>query len=118
LHNHPDRGHTSRLSAYLHFGQISHLAVTRVVIDGRAGDAPCEAPKGKAVIGRGLAVTNEPLQSLLDELVTQRELAINFCLREPVYDTWEGLPDWGQRTLLEHLGDARPAIYSPADMES
>lgn len=115
--NLPDRDHTSRLSAYLHFGQISPLAVTRAVIAARAGDAAWEAPKGKAVIGNGHAVTDEPLQTFLDEVVTQRELAINFCLREPAYDAWEGLPDWGQRTLLEHLGDLRPAIYSPSDLE-
>jgi len=114
----PDDGQTSRLSAYLHFGQISPLAVTRAVIAARVGDGAWEAPKGKAIIGEGHAVVDEPLQTFLDELVTQRELAINFCLREPAYDAWEGLPEWGQRTLLGHIADPRPASYSPAQLEA
>lgn len=113
-----DQGQTSRLSAYLHFGQISPLAVVRAAIEARVDDAAWEAPKGKAQIGQGHAVVDDPLQSFLDEVVTQRELGINFCLREPAYDTWEGLPEWGQRTLLEHLEDPRPAIYSLEQLES
>jgi deoxyribodipyrimidine photo-lyase len=118
VRNQPDSGQTSRLSAYLHFGQISPLAVARAAIEARAGDGVWEAPKGKATIGEGHAVVDEPLQTFLDEAVTQRELAINYCLREPAYDAWEGLPDWGQRTLLEHLEDPRPAIYTPEHLEA
>lgn len=118
LRNHPDRAESSRLSAHLHFGQISPLGVTRAVISARVKDAAWDAPKGKATVGDGHAVTDEPLQSFLDEVVTQRELSINFCLREPAYDAWEGLPDWGRRTLLEHLDDPRPAMYTPAQLEA
>jgi deoxyribodipyrimidine photo-lyase len=114
----PQEGQTSRLSAYLHFGQISPLAVARAAIEARAGDSAWESPKGKATIGQGPAIVDEPLQAFLDELVTQRELAINFCLREPAYDAWEGFPDWGQRTLLEHLEDPRPVIYTPEQLEA
>jgi deoxyribodipyrimidine photo-lyase len=114
----PLTGHTSRLSAYLHFGQISPLAVARAIIGARAGDGAWEAPKGKATVGEGHIVVDQPLQTFLDEVVTQRELAINFCLREPAYDAWEGLPDWGQRTLVEHLGDPRPATYSLENLEA
>lgn len=118
LRDQPGSGQTSRLSAYLHFGQISPLAVARAAIAARVDDAAWEAPKGKATIGEGHSVIDEPLQTFLDELVTQRELAINFCLREPAYDAWEGIPDWGQRTLLEHVDDDRPALYSAMQLEA
>jgi deoxyribodipyrimidine photo-lyase len=58
------------------------------------------------------------LQHCLDEVVPQRELGNTHGLREPAYVAWEGLPDWGQRTLLEHVEDPRPAIYSPAQLEA
>ena len=118
LRNHPDMGASSRLSAYLHFGQISPLAIARAVIRARVDDSSWVAPKGKATIGENHPLLDEPLQSFLDELVTQRELAINFCLREPAYDAWEGLPEGGQRTLLDHLDDTRPVIYSPEQLEA
>ncbi len=118
LRNQADQAGSSRLSAYLHFGQISPLAVARAVIDARVDGAAWESPKGKATIGDGHIITDEPLQSFLDEVITQRELAINFCLREPAYDAWEGLPEWGQRTLLEHLADSRPALYLSRHLEA
>lgn len=114
----PHQGQTSRLSGYLHFGQISPLAVARAAIEARAEGGAWEAPKGKATYGTGHPVIDAPLQTFLDEVVTQRELAINFCLREPAYDAWEGLPEWGQRTLLEHVGDPRPAVYPPVQLEA
>ncbi|MFT4039579.1 MAG: deoxyribodipyrimidine photo-lyase [Thermomicrobiales bacterium] len=118
LRSHPNLTASSRLSAYLHFGQISPLAVARAAITARAGDRAWVAPKDKATIGAGRAITDEALQAFLDEVVTQRELGVNFCLREPAYDAWNGLPDWGQRTLLEHLGDPRPITYTVAKLEA
>jgi deoxyribodipyrimidine photo-lyase len=92
---------TSRLSPYLHFGQISPLEVARAAQEAAGDDIPAEA-----------------IEAFLDELITQRELAINFCLRNPHYDAYTGLPDWGKRTLERHRDDPRPAYYSRLEIET
>ena len=85
---------TSRLSPYLHYGQIGPLEIALAVRDAGRDGAPVE-----------------DVASFLDELITNRELSINFALRNPAYDRYEGIPDWGRKTLDEHRGDARPVIY-------
>lgn len=85
------------LSPWLHYGQISPVEVALAVLE---SDAPAAAT-----------------ESFLDELVTQRELAINFALRNPDYDSWKGLPDWGRETLLKHATDPRPVTYTRSELE-
>jgi deoxyribodipyrimidine photo-lyase len=58
------------------------------------------------------------VEAFLDELITQRELAINFCLRNPYYDAYAGLPDWGRRTLDRHRHDPRPVSYTLEQLEA
>lgn len=88
---------SSRLSPYLHFGQISAADVARAVRD--AGPA-------------------ESVEKFLDELVTWRELSLNFCLRNPNHGTLRGLPHWVHRTMDAHKDDPREASYSRAVLES
>jgi deoxyribodipyrimidine photo-lyase len=85
----------SGLSPYLHFGQISPLAVALAVKKGPA--------YGQA--------------AFLEELVVRRELAFNFVRYNRAYDRFDGLPDWCRSTLLEHAGDRRPHVYSRAEFE-
>jgi deoxyribodipyrimidine photo-lyase len=87
---------SSRLSPWLHFGQISPAEVLRAVRD--AGHA-------------------ESARKFEDELVTWRELALNFCLRNPNFGKLKGLPDWVHRTMESHKDDPREAIYSLAQLE-
>ncbi len=96
--NHADRDGTSELSPYLHFGQISPLEIALKVID---ADAPPES-----------------VDAFINEMVVQRELAINFALRNPDYDQFAGLPDWGRKTLREHAADPRPVRYDRATLEA
>jgi deoxyribodipyrimidine photo-lyase len=91
-----DTDGSSRLSPYLHFGQISAAEVLRTV---RA------------------AGHSESAAKFQDELVTWRELALNFCLRNPNYGKLRGLPDWVHRTMDEHKDDPREAIYSLEQLE-
>ena len=114
----PDRSSQSELSPYLHFGQIGPLEVARAAIERRVGERAWVSPKGHAVIGDGDPVEDLPLATFLDELITQRELAVNFCLRNPAYDRWDGLPDWGRDTLDKHRDDRRPVLYSPSRIEA
>lgn len=91
-----DDAGTSRLSPYLHFGQVGPGEVARAVRE--AG------PRAQA-------------EAFLDELCTWRELAFNFCLRNPDHFRLRALPDWARRTLAEHEDDPREVTYTLAQME-
>ena len=85
------------LSPWLHYGQIGP---TEIAVAVQESDAP-DAAK----------------DSFRDELITQRELAINFALRNPNYDSWMGLPDWGRDTLAKHATDPRPVTFTRSEFE-
>ena len=99
--NHPERPGTSRLSPYLHFGNIGPvtiaLAVKKAVAEGKATEAAGE--------------------KFLDELIGWRELAVLFVRHEPNYDNWECAAPWARKTLVEHAGDPRPHLYSFSQLE-
>lgn len=90
--NEPVPYKTSELSAHLHFGHIDPIHVVLSVI--RSGGP------------------QESVDSFVEEFVVRRELAINYCLRNPQYDTLGGCPDWARKTLAKHAGDARPYLYT------
>lgn len=92
--NHPEVDGTSRLSPYLHFGQVS----------------PLEA--ALAVQREG----GEDARVFLEELIVRRELAINFVLRNPRYDSLGCGPEWALKTLAKHAGDPRQA-YTLEELE-
>lgn len=89
---------SSRLSPYLHFGQISPVTIALAV---RKSAAPQEAK-----------------QKYLDELITWRELAVNFVTYNDVYDSIECAEPWAHRTLAEHAADARPVVYTQEQFEA
>jgi deoxyribodipyrimidine photo-lyase len=99
--NHPELKGTSRLSPYLHFGNIGPvtiaLAVKRAVAE------------GKAAIAAG--------DKYLDQLIGWRELAVLFVRHEPNYDNWECAAPWARKTLIEHTGDPRPHRYGIEQLE-
>jgi len=88
----------SALSPYLHFGQISPVAVYRAVTGARAG--------------------GEAKASYIDEMLVRRELAVNFVHYNKDYDSVTGLPGWARETLDAHAGDERPAVFTAAEMEA
>jgi deoxyribodipyrimidine photo-lyase len=97
---------TSKLSAYLHFGQIS---VQQIAWDIHQYNPP-------SISGENTHF-DEGKATFLEELLVRRELAINFVLRNPRYDELEGCPQWGKETLLKHAHNPRPWNYSLEELE-
>ena len=96
--NHPESDGTSHLSAYLHFG---HIGPITVALEVQRADAP-----------------RVDKEAFLDQLITWRELAINFVRFNPVYDSFECADEWAHRTLSEHSRDSRPVLYSEKQLEN
>ena len=94
--NDPSKEALSNLSPYLHFGQVSPQRVALEVQ--KAG-------------GPGAAV-------YLEELIIRRELADNYCLYNPQYDSFDGFPPWAGKTLKAHWDDPRSYIYTSEEFES
>ena len=89
---------TTRLSPYLHFGHISPLTI---MLAAQKAEAP-----------------QEDKDSLFNELVVWRELAINMCRYNEAYDSFLIAEPWAQRTLLDHASDPRHVIYSERQLEN
>lgn len=87
---------SSRLSPYLHFGQISPVAVACAAVE-RAGDGA---------------------EAFLEELIVRRELAINFVARTADYDSYGALPGWARTSLDDHRDDEREHVYTASELES
>jgi deoxyribodipyrimidine photo-lyase len=96
--NHPEVDGTSRLSPYLHFGQISPVSVALEVLNASAPQVAKEA--------------------FLDQLITWRELSVNFVRHSELYDTIECAEPWAQRTLAKHSRDKRPVLYNERQLEN
>jgi deoxyribodipyrimidine photo-lyase len=95
---HPsDDGGSSRLSPYLHNGMISPLEVVSAVRQG--------APATQS-------------EAFLNEMLTWRELSLNFCLRNPDHGSLAALPAWVQRSMHAHADDEREVTYSLEDLEA
>jgi len=90
-----DEEGSTRLSPYLHFGQIGAAEIARAVLE------------------RG---PSEHADTLLDELMTWRELSLNYCLRNGHYARLRALPDWARATMAAHTSDERPALYSREEL--
>jgi deoxyribodipyrimidine photo-lyase len=97
-HNQPQTDDISHMSPYLHFGQISPLALA---LEAGRADAP---PAAKA--------------AFLEELIVRRELACNFTHFTSDYDSYACLPNWARQSLAEHRRDRREHVYSAEQLEN
>ena len=88
---------SSRLSPYLHFGQISAAEVARTV-------------RERGVPGQ--------VEKFFDELLTWRELSLNFCVRNPAFGSLDGLPNWVRENMARHAKDKREVVYDLATFEA
>jgi deoxyribodipyrimidine photo-lyase len=98
LRNHPEVSGTSHLSPYLHFGQISPVRIALEVENSAAPRAAKEA--------------------FLDQLITWRELAVNFVRNNELYDSLECGEAWAQRTLAQHAQDERPVLFNERQLQN
>jgi len=99
--NRPEQKGTSRLSPYLHFGNIGPLTIALAVQ--KAAD------EGNAPASAG--------DRYLDELIGWRELSVLFVRHNENYDNWECAEPWARKTLTEHASDLRPHRYTLAQLE-
>ncbi len=90
--NDPNANALSRLSPYLHFGQISSRKVAQRILKSNADE-----------INKG---------AFLEQLIIRKELADNFCFYNNDYDNIYGIPDWAMKTLQLHVTDEREYLYS------
>ena len=96
--NDPAAPQASRLSPYLHFGQISPVEIVWKVSRANSG-------------------TEDDKEAFLEELIVRRELAMNFVYFCRDYDSYACLPDWAAKTLAAHRDDDRPVHYTRQQLE-
>lgn len=98
---HPERDATSRLSPYLHFGHIGPLTIANAV---------------------NAAVTRKPQlaaarESYFNEVITWRELSVNFVRYQPNYDNTGCVDTWARTTIEKHDKDRREVLYTRDQLE-
>ena len=99
--NHPEVDGTSVLSPYLHYGHLSCLRIYLAVEEAAARDSRLR----------------ESVDSFLDEMVTWRELCVNWVKYDPDYDNPECAEQWARKTVAQHAGDKRDHLYTAEQME-
>ncbi|MBP7967016.1 deoxyribodipyrimidine photo-lyase [Candidatus Woesebacteria bacterium] len=97
IRNNPALDGQSGLSPYLHFGHISAQYVAQEILRS--------------------SVSQRAKDVYLEELIIRRELSDNYCYYNPQYDSFEGFPQWAQKTLEKHILDKRPFLYSDTEFE-
>jgi deoxyribodipyrimidine photo-lyase len=95
--NHPESDGTSRLSPYLHFGQLGPHTIALAVRD---ADAPLSSRN-----------------AFLEQLIVRRELAVNFVRFNRHYRSLDCAEPWALRTLGEHARDPRKYCYTARRLE-
>ncbi|MBI5518994.1 MAG: deoxyribodipyrimidine photo-lyase [Desulfovibrio sp.] len=89
---------SSLLSPHLHFG---HISAQRIALEVLSSNAPAPAR-----------------EAFLEQLIVRRELAENFCLHTPNYDSVDAFPAWARATLAKHQADRRPFLATEAQLDS
>ena len=97
--NDPNARALSNLSPYFHFGQI---APQRVAFE----------------VWRHQEASSTAKEAYLEEMIIRRELSDNYCWYNPAYDSFQGLPEWAQKTLNAHRADPRAYTYSYEQLDT
>lgn len=83
---------TTKLSPYLHFGVLG--------------------PREVALQVNEADIHSAARWKFLDELLTWREYYHHLARHSDQPDAYAQVPHWGRKTLADHAGDERPAIYT------
>jgi deoxyribodipyrimidine photo-lyase len=100
--NKPEVDGSSCMSPYLHFGHIGPLTIALAV-----EAAVKKNPKLRSA-----------RDSYFNELITWRELAVNFVRYTPNYDSHECAENWAKQTIAEHAMDERELLYKLSELEN
>ncbi|MGD9910223.1 MAG: deoxyribodipyrimidine photo-lyase [Candidatus Izemoplasmatales bacterium] len=96
LSNDPSSDFTSKMSMYLHFGQISSLEIYHHILESNASE--------------------ENKNAYIEQLLVRRELANNYIFYNHHYDTFGGITEkWAYLTMSDHLEDKRAYLYTVED---
>lgn len=99
----PSLDASSKLSMYLHFGQIAPLDIYQRTLE----YSPDKTPQIQSNI-----------DSLFEQLVVRRELAFNFVYYNEGYDDFDSMTyAWAYQTMDDHANDPREYLYSVEDYE-
>ena len=99
--NDPSLNNTSKLSMYLHFGQISSLEILDHLI---------EAYHQKNV-------TQEAYLAFFEQLLVRRELAFNYVTYQEGYYQFKTMTEpWAYETMNQHESDIRPIQYTDEEL--
>jgi len=113
----PQAEATSGFSPYLHFGHLSvHEAFVKLATKERWKPEKFSLRTNGSK--EGWWNMSPAAESLLDELITWRELGYNFTFHRDDYEQFDSLPEWAKKTLFKHAKDEREHVYSLEEFES
>ncbi|MAU33541.1 deoxyribodipyrimidine photolyase [Candidatus Saccharibacteria bacterium] len=116
--NDPTKDAQSRLSPYLHFGQLSSLRVALELVK-HTDRRPLLFDEARMPAGAEESSEFASMDALLEELIVRKELSDNFCLyldQEPTSLTTA--PAWAQASLKQHQDDPRDHLYTYQEWEA
>lgn len=100
--NDPSKDLTSKMSMYLHFGQISSLEILDRLFLAQA--------QGQ--------MSGESFDQYVEQLLVRRELAFNYVTYQKGYDQFEMITEpWAYQTMNAHENDFRPYLYTVEELE-
>ena len=100
--NDPSLDLTSKMSMYLHFGQIAALDILNAMFEAQAS---------------GLIEDGDAFDGYVEQLLVRRELAFNFVWHQDGYDTFDKMTlPWAYETMDDHAEDQRPYVYDMATL--
>lgn len=98
--NDPGEDYTSKLSIYLHFGQISSLEILELLIEKYHSHE----------------ITQEAYLSFFEQLLVRRELAFNYVTYQRRYFQFDSMTEpWAYQTMNDHQYDVRTYLYTIDD---